>query len=336
MPDYPFVTLIIPTLNEENFIRQCLWSAYKQSYPVDLTEILIVDGGSTDKTLSVAKDEQAEHPNVTILKNNKRIQSSAFNLGVSCSKGSIIIRWDAHCSYDPDYIHFCVLNHIEGDYGNVGGSIKVLPGSQTLMSSNIALINSSAFGLGGAPFRRKSERAFVDTVPFGAFRKEVIKEIGPMNDQLPRGEDNEYNSRIKKAGYKILLDPRIKSSYFARKDLKSFLRQMYTNGFSVGVLLIISASHVGKRHIVPLLFLLFLFSGLLVSFVSPLLISVFIVILAAYSILNLVYAFKACVGKDIRIIPLMFYSVFLVHVCYGWGTLIGIFTGRFKVDESNA
>lgn len=336
MGDNHFVTLIIPTLNEEDYIRQCLQSAHTQSYPDDLTEILIVDGGSTDMTLSVVKEEQAEHPNVTILKNKKRIQSSAFNLGVSCSKGSIIIRWDAHCIYDPDYIRFCVLNHSEGDYGNVGGSIAVLPGSKTLMSRNIALVNCSAFGLGGAAFRRRPERALVDTVPFGAFRKEVIKQIGPMNDRLPRGEDNEYNSRIRKAGYKILLDPRIKSSYIARKDLKSFLRQMYTNGFSVGVLTRLSVSYIRIRHIVPLLFLLFLFCGLLASFVSPVLHSVFIVVLTVYFILNLVYAIKGCMADDLRIIPLMFYTVFLVHICYGWGTLVGILTGRFKMDEKNA
>jgi len=331
MSDYPYVTLIIPTLNEEDYIRQCLWSAYTQSYPDDLTEILIVDGGSTDLTLSIVRDEQAEHPNVKILENKKRIQSSAFNLGVGCSKGSIIIRWDAHCIYDPDYITFCVLNHTEGDYGNVGGSITVLPGSKTLMSRNIAQINRSTFGLGGAAFRREPEKSIVDTVPFGAFRKEVIKEIGPMNEQLPRGEDNEYNSRIRKAGYKILLDPRIKSSYIARKYLKSFLRQMYDNGFSVGVLIRLSFSYIGIRHIIPLFFLLFLISGLLLSFVSSLLLSVFSGILIIYFILNLFFAIKCCFKEDIRIVPLMFYSVLFVHVCYGWGTLIGLFRGRFKI-----
>jgi glycosyltransferase involved in cell wall biosynthesis len=336
MPERPFVTVIIPTLNEEKYIRLCLSSAYAQSYPGELIEILIVDGCSKDRTIEIVREQQISHSNISILKNKKRIQSSAFNLGVHHSKGSIIIRWDAHCIYDPDYIHYCVLNHCEGTYGNVGGSITVLPGSETLMSKNIALISSSVFGLGGAAFRRTSPKGFVDTVPFGAFRKDIIIEIGPMNDDLHRGEDNEYNSRIRQAGYTILLDPRIKSSYYARKDLKSFLKQMYANGFSVGVLLRLSKSYVGIRHIIPMLFFLFIPVGFLSSLFTIHALVFLSAILVLYILLDIFFAVKKCYREDIRIIPLMIYSVFLVHICYGSGTLQGLLRGRFEMTKANA
>ena len=336
MPDKPLVSLIIPTFNEQDYIRLCLSSAYSQSYPQELIEILIVDGCSDDGTIEIAREQQLSHPNISILKNKKRIQSSAFNLGVSYSKGDIIIRWDAHCFYDSEYIYYCVLNHGEGTYGNVGGSITVLPGSETRMSKNIALISSSPFGLGGAAFRKTSPKGFVDTVPFGAFRKEIISEIGPMNEDLPRGEDNEYNSRIRQAGYKILLDPRIKSSYIARKNLMSFLKQMYTNGFSVGVLLRLSPKHVGIRHIIPMLFFLFIPSGLFASLFIGNAFEFFSAVLILYILLDIFFAVKLCKKENYKIIPLMMYSVLLLHICYGYGTLRGLINGRFEMMKANA
>lgn len=335
MPDKPFVSLIIPTFNEEEYIRFCLSSAYAQSYPNELIEILIVDGCSKDKTPEIIMEEQLFHSNIKILKNKYRIQSSAFNLGVKYSKGDIIIRWDAHCFYDPGYIHFCVLNHCEGSYGNVGGNITVLPGSETLMSMNIALISSSPFGLGGAAFRRTSPKGFVETVPFGAFRKEIISEIGPMNEHLHRGEDNEYNSRIRRSGYKILLDPRIKSVYYARKDLMSFLKQMYTNGFSVGVLLRLSTRYVEIRHIIPMLFFLFVPVGILSVLFTIHALRILFAVLAIYLLLDLFFAIKSCSRENIRIVPMMIFSVFLVHICYGIGTIQGLLKGRFEMNKSN-
>jgi len=329
MKENPFVTLIIPTLNEEEYIGQCLLSAHSQSYPENLTEILIVDGGSTDKTIDIVKRDQCAFKNVYILENTKKIQASAFNLGVINSRGDIIIRWDAHCIYDKDYIHYCVLDHIGGIYGNAGGSIQVMPGSETLMGKNIALINSSPFGLGGAAFRSKPVRGYVDTVPFGSFRKEVIAEIGPMNEKLPRGEDNEYNTRIRKAGYKILLDPLIRSYYFARKDLNSFIRQMYINGFSVGVLIRLSPSFIRIRHIIPLLFLMFIMASSVLSIFFPPVFVAFICVIALYFLLDLIFAFKICSKGDIELLPVMFFSVFLIHLSYGLGTMHGLWQGRF-------
>lgn len=324
----PFVTIIIPTLNEEVFIRQCLSSAYAQSYPQERIEILVLDGGSQDNTLKIVREEQLNHPNLSVLRNPGKIQSAAFNQGVGVSKGEIIIRWDAHCKYDPDYVYHCVKNHQEGIFGNVGGSIQVLPGSESLMSRTIALINTLAFGTGGAAFRSAPAGKYVDTVPYGSFRREIIEKIGPMNENLKRGEDNEYNARIRNAGYKILLDPEIKSCYYARKDLRSFLKQMGSNGYSIGILLRMSVKYTGLRHTVPLLFFLFIATGLILFPFFLYARIIFLFILALYFLLSLAFAVMAGIGNDFRIIPLMVFSVFCVHLCYGYCTLKGLIQWR--------
>jgi glycosyltransferase involved in cell wall biosynthesis len=52
----PSISIVIPTYNGEQTLAQCLESIVKQDYPREKVEIIIVDGGSKDKTLDVAKN----------------------------------------------------------------------------------------------------------------------------------------------------------------------------------------------------------------------------------------------------------------------------------------
>ena len=79
---------------------------------------------------------------------------------------------------------------------------------------------SSPFGVGNALFRYAKKETFVDTVAFGAYRRSVLDEIGYFDEELVRNQDDEINYRVVKNGYKILLSPEIKSSYYSRDSLK--------------------------------------------------------------------------------------------------------------------
>ena len=82
------------------------------------------------------------------------------------------------------------------------------------------------FGIGGAAFRVGNEAKEVDSVPFGTFPREVLEKVGGMREDLARGEDNEINSRIRKNGYKVFIDPKIQSTYFSRATIKANMKQM--------------------------------------------------------------------------------------------------------------
>jgi len=323
------VSVIIPTLNEERYIEACLNSIFLQTYPAHLIEIFIIDGGSTDKTVSIVNELIPKHPNISILINPKRIQAAAFNIGVKKSKNEIIFRFDGHCTYDTRYIYYCVLNFLEVQYGNVGGCWIVKPGANTLMGKSIAYINSSLFGLGGATYRIGTEKKLVDSVPFGAFPKQVLKSIGEMNEELNRGEDNEFNLRIRKAGYKILFDPNIISYYYARPTFYSFMKQMHDNGISIGILIRKDISTINLRHFIPLAFVLFLIVGGVLSFVNISIFICFCCILILYFILDLISSLLA-MHKDIRILLLIFCTTFFSHIIYGLGTIVGLYKGQYK------
>ena len=231
------VAIIIPTLNEERFISRCLNSIIKQTYEFEKMDVMIIDGGSKDNTKDIVAEYQKSHQNIRFIENKKKIQSVAFNIGIKNSTAPYIIRLDAHAEYDSEYIYLCIKN-LKDDKkrGNVGGRCNILPFNQSVWAQTNAILNHSRFGIGGAAFRVSKEAHNTDSVPFGAFPRKIIEKIGGMREDLPRGEDNEYNSRIRKAGYKIFFDPNIISSYFARPTLGASCKQMYANGNSIGYL----------------------------------------------------------------------------------------------------
>lgn len=319
------VAIVIPTLNEERFIDKCLNTVKEQSYPFEGMDVMVVDGGSTDKTRYIVNSWHERFENVRLIDNPGRIQSVAFNIGVASSDAPYIIRLDAHVEYDGRYVELCLkhLREIEG-VGNVGGVCNMKPQRSGLIPEASAILNCSRFGIGGATFRIGGEAGFVETVPFGAFPRYVINNIGGMREDLARGEDNEYNSRIKKAGYKIYFDPQIESTYYARDTVRGCVKQMYTNGISIGKLLYIDRASVSLRHLVPLAFVLSLIICAVGAFFWIPFQWLLITALGLYVLADFVATFMACKKNGIRFAFVLPWFFFCVHVAYGWGTLEGI------------
>lgn len=320
-----FIAVIIPTLNEERFITDCLNSVLSQTYPIDRLDIMVVDGGSSDKTADIVQSFSEKYSNVRFLRNTKKIQSAAFNIGFKNTSASVIIRLDAHALYAPNYIERCV-NAIENDpqIGNVGGICNILPFTDRIVAEANALLNTSRFGIGGATFRVGGKAGYVDTVPFGAFPRRTVEKLGGMREDLARGEDNEYNYRIRSAGYKVFFDPEIVSTYYSRPTLLSSMKQMFANGLSIAKLLYIEKQIISIRHLVPLAFFLTLVILVVMSFV----IKEFIVLLIGLLIIYLIAAFVSSAiicnkhgWRYFAILPIMF---FLIHISYGYGTFVGL------------
>lgn len=305
------IAIIIPTLNEERHIEECLESVYAQTFPTAEMDVMVVDGGSTDRTEEIVRQLMLKWTNLRFIHNPKRIQSCAFNLGVAMSQAPIVIRMDAHAQYDREYVERCYRHLLADDtIGNVGGRCKIKPADTSLMAQANAILNRSRFGIGGSDFRVADEAKESDTVPFGAFRREVIEKVGGMREDLPRGEDNEYNSRIARAGYRIWFDPKIISSYYARPTLRTSTRQMYLNGESIAWLWRIDRSSLGLRHLVPLLFVLSIPCTLGAT-------------LVLYSVVAILATIHLCMDEGWRyFVPLLLLFP-AIHLSYGAGTIVG-------------
>lgn len=321
------VAIVIPTLNEERFISRCLDSIIKQTFKFEKMDVMIIDGGSNDKTKDIVAKYQKSHQNIRFIENKKKIQSVAFNIGFKKSTAPYIIRLDAHAEYDSKYISLCIENLKQDEKrGNVGGRCNILPFNQSIWAQTNAILNHSRFGIGGAAFRVSNEAHNTDSVPFGAFPRKVIDQIGGMREDLPRGEDNEYNSRIRKAGYKIFFDPNIISSYFARPTLGASCKQMYANGNSIGYLYYIDREAIGIRHLVPLLFVVSGLFSIIISVLWSPFCYVFCGGLALYLIADAIASIMGAKDNVKCTLPL-FILFFCVHVSYGMGTIAGLIKG---------
>lgn len=321
------VAIVIPTLNEERFISRCLNSIIKQTYEFEKMDVMIIDGGSNDKTKDIVAEYQKSHQNIRFIENKKKIQSVAFNIGFKKSTAPYIIRLDAHAEYDSKYISLCIENLKQDEKrGNVGGRCNILPFNQSIWAQTNAILNHSRFGIGGAAFRVSNEAHNTDSVPFGAFPRKIIEKIGGMREDLPRGEDNEYNFRIRKAGYKIFFDPNIISSYFARPTLGASCKQMYANGNSIGYLYYIDREAIGIRHLVPLLFVVSGLFSIIISVLWSPFCYVFCGGLALYLIADAIASIMGAKDNVKCTLPL-FILFFCVHVSYGMGTIAGLIKG---------
>jgi succinoglycan biosynthesis protein ExoA len=229
----PRVSVIVPCYNEERTIRLLLEALEAQNYDHRQMEVIIADGLSRDHTRREIAAFQVEHPDlvVNIITNPARSIPSGLNRAIEASKGEIILRLDAHSMPRPDYIANCVADLELGMGDSVGGVWEIRPGSPGLQARAIAIAAAHPLGVGDARYRFTETAQVVDTVPFGAFYRQIIDRIGPFNEELLTNEDYEFNARLRLSGGRIWLDPAIRSAYFARASLVELARQYWRYGY---------------------------------------------------------------------------------------------------------
>ena len=229
----PYVSVIVPCYNEQETISLLLNAIYTQSYPRADMEVIVADGLSKDQTRSRITAFQQAHPGLTIqvVDNPLRIIPSALNRAIEAARGEVIVRLDAHSIPATNYIERCVADLQVGHGENVGGVWHIQPGSDTWIARAIAVAAAHPLGAGDAQYRRGGNARAVDTVPFGAFRRDLIDKIGVFDENLLTNEDYEFNTRIRQAGGVIYFDPEISSVYFARPNLVALARQYLRYGY---------------------------------------------------------------------------------------------------------
>jgi cellulose synthase/poly-beta-1,6-N-acetylglucosamine synthase-like glycosyltransferase len=247
-------------LNEEQFINLLLVKLSDQ-YPKGQFEIIVVDGNSTDRTREEIARFAGAHPgiDITIIDNELRHIPVALNLGISRSRGEIIVRMDAHSIPSANYIRRCVevLSRENESVSVVGMPWKTQPSSPSPTAEAIALAVSHPFGIGDAKYRLQSAKEqSVDTVPFGAFRRELWARMGGFNEELLANEDYEFNYRVRKSGGQILLDASEHSVYHARSSFRALSQQYYRYGFWKAQMLKVFPGSWRLRQLVAPLFLL--------------------------------------------------------------------------------
>jgi glycosyltransferase involved in cell wall biosynthesis len=267
----PLVSIIIPCRNEERTIGLLLDALDRQTYPLKRMDIVVSDGFSTDRTRRRIQEFAEAHPQLPlrIVDNPGLTAPTALNAGLRAAAGEIILRMDAHAVPDPDYIEQSVRLLEETGCDAVGGAWNVRPGAPGTIARAIAAAVGSPFAAGGVRYRVGGQPGEVDTVPFGAFRREVFDRVGLFNEQVPVNEDYEFFFRIRAAGGRIYFSPEIRSQYFARATLRSLARQYFVYGRQKAAMISFHPRSLRLRQAIPAVFVLSLAALGLGSIVFP-------------------------------------------------------------------
>ena len=315
------VSVVMPVYNEEKYIEKCIDSLLSQDYPTEKMEWIFVDGCSKDKTVDILKKYQCKYPTLIKIYNNpQKIVPYAMNIGIEASCGKYIVRLDAHADYAIDYISKCVYYLENTDAENVGGIAETK--ANGFMGNAIAKMLSSKFGVGNSQFRTNGESGYVDTVPFGAFKRDVFSKYGGYDERLVRNQDNEMNFRIRKNGGKIYLSNDIHLSYYCRDSIKGISTMAKKNGMWNIIAMKLCPGSMGVRHFIPFLFVISVLGLGVLGIIHPTFWMLFGLELALYFILDVLFSIKQATNVKEFFALIMLFPIF--HIAYGIGSMIGI------------
>lgn len=320
------LSVICPIYNEEKYIANCIESILLQDYPKDDLEVIFVDGMSKDRTREIVAGYTQKYPFIRLIDNPEKIVPYAMNYGIKASKGEVIIRLDAHATYEKNYFSSLVrrLNELKAD--NVGSVCKTDVLNKTPKTLAIREVLSNKFGVGNSVFRTGVDKVMeVDTVPFGCWRRDVFEKYGLYDTRLVRNQDIELNKRILRGGGKIFIVPDTFCTYLARETYKGLSKNNYGNG-KWNILTVHYTKQFNSlslRHFIPLLFVLSLILPVLFSlFYLPLILLSALSLFAYVSLLGVI-SLRLAIQKKLSLFYLLV-SFLVLHLSYGWGALVGI------------
>ncbi len=320
---YPFVTIIMPIQNEEEFIRRSLGAVLAQDYPSDRMEVLVVDGMSTDRTYALIRQLIAESgcTNVHLLENKGGIVPTGLNLAVRQAKGDFIVRVDGHTIVAPDYVRQCIAALRRSEADCVGGRMTAV--GVTPFGETVSLATSSPFGVGGARFHYSDKEEWTDTAYMGAWPRKVFEQIGLFDERLVRNQDDEFSYRLRAAGGRILLSPLIRSEYTVRSTPWRLLKQYFQYGFWKILVLQKHTFQMRPRQFVPPAFVLMLCLslGLALQGRGGWLVAS---IVGMYLTANIGASLYTSANHGWRHLPFLPLTFAILHLSYGLGFLLGL------------
>ena len=315
----PKISILIPTFNEEDFIEDCVKSLICDSYPIEQIEVLIIDGGSHDKTIEIVQALQVHFSRIKLLRNINKTVPAAMNLGLKEASNPILVWCGSHAKYNKDYLKHSVNTLLSEPYCASAGGV-ITPIAKTRMGKSIAIATSHKFGIGNAQYRYATESAVVDTVFGGCFYKASADAIGGFNEEWTRNQDYEFNYRLRSEVGNIILNPNIRCQYYCRESIPKLVKQYYSYGYWRFRTLLEHPKSLTLRQTAPILLVtglilstIAILSGFLVGLLIPL------IYVTATIIISLMVSFTHKNSRLMATLPIIFASI---HLSWGCGFMI--------------
>lgn len=323
----PLISVIIPCRNEAAYVGPAIESLlFQEGVPGDV-EILIADGMSSDGTREVLHDFENRFSQIKVFENHRKTVPFALQILLTQAQGEFIVRADTHCLYPSNYLRDLHKYLSSGSADNVGGVIETIPGADTPDAQVIANCMNSRFGV-GVSFRTLAgnEPKRVETVPFGAWRKDHFANFGDFDQAFTRAQDLEHNIRVVKNGGTVLCLPWLKVRYYARDTFTKLWKMAFQYGYWKIPVMLKHRIRFSMRQFAPALLVAATVVGVLVGFAFP----VGFLPVGIYALVNLIAAITVA-HKDgmLKYFPLYSYAFVLMHYGYGFGYLRGLIDACF-------
>lgn len=309
------LSVILPVLNEEEHMEKII-RFFLHALPLN-KELIIIDGGSTDRTLEIAERFAFENSeNIRVLHNPRKYVPFALNLGIAAARGEYICRVDGHSYYEEDYFEKIQETFFETNADIVGGPWRSV--GETDLQKAFVIATGGPFGTGGNILRDESYRGFTDHVVFGAWKREIFTDIGLFDVDLIRNQDEEFHYRARAFGKKIFQNPEIRMYYTPRSSYSGLFKQYFQYGLYKPRVTLKVRKQFHLRHIVPGLFVLYL------SALVPFTFFYKIALLPMIAYFAMVLFFSVRDGENLKQKCFLLLIFPVLHISYGLGYLLGI------------
>ncbi len=308
-----FVSVILPILNEEAYLREAVSSILSQDYQGPF-EIVLAIGPSRDRTREIADQLHREDGRVIVVDNPSGRTAAGLNAALRASQGSVIVRVDGHSELPSNYISLAVELLDTTGAVNVGGLMAAE--GVTPFEQAVAAAMRSPLGVGASRFHTGGGAGEVDTVYLGSFRRDALLAIGGFDEEFTRAQDWELNHRLRERGGKIYFDPRLYVTYRPRSSVRALAKQYFEYGRWRRVVSRLHPGTINYRYLAPPLAVLgFTSSAILGAIIHP------ILFIPAWIYLFFLVIAAGKIGKNILQCVYLLAVIPTMHFAWGTGFL---------------
>jgi GT2 family glycosyltransferase len=226
------VAIIMPVLNEEKYLASTLDQIYMQDFPMDQVEVVIADGGSTDRTREIARSFKGRFGSLRILDSPRGLASAGRNLGVRNSVAPYIMILDGHTYLPSKTLLSSMVDLFEStDAQCLCRPQPLTPPDLGAFERTVAVCRESRLGHNPGSDIFSEFEGQVDPTSSGAmYRRSVFDAVGYFDEEFDACEDVDLNYRVHEAGLKALISPKLKVCYYPRSSLAGLFMQMMRYG----------------------------------------------------------------------------------------------------------
>ncbi len=227
MTQWPDVAVVMPVLNEENYLEAAVLAILSQDYEGPIQVVLAL-GPSTDLTNEVAARICAGDSRVSSVQNPTGRTPEGLNAALAATKQEIVARVDAHSELSDGYIRLAVETLQRTGADNVGGIMGAR--GVTKFEKAVAAAMTSPLGVGSASFHTGGNEGPAETVYLGVFKRSALERVGGYDPEFTRAQDWEMNHRIRETGGIVWFNPDLFVTYRPRSSVRKLAKQYFEYG----------------------------------------------------------------------------------------------------------